>query len=150
MTLDLPDLESMPPEDWLRRIDQIRDTMIGELADLLGETDDPAKLADQLDDAFSQLRRGQSSQSTDDDRTLRVQVELDGDEVVCHHEHADIARRLHHADGDWHIEFETHRQLDHDQASTDPDDDHHRRLAHHLLELLPWWSKHAFTPQSRT
>jgi hypothetical protein len=147
MKLDLPDLDDMRPEDWLRRLDQIRDRLVGELAELLRTTDDPATLADELDQAFGQLRRDGAD---DADASLAIVVSLEGDDVVCRHDGAQTARRLNRENDDWHIELEADRQLDEHDDSTDDTSDHHRRLARRLLELLPWWSKHAFTPISRT
>lgn len=148
MTLDLPDLENIPPEDWLRRLDQIRDELITELADLLRTTDDPEVLADRLKSAFQQLElKGEATGANH----LAVDVELDERDVVCRHAEASNARRLHLDNtGEWRVEVDADRQLDRDVDSTDDDPDHHRRLARQLLELLPWWSKHAFTPESRS
>ena len=129
---NLPDIGNMAPDEFLSRLDRMREELVGELADVLGEAEPAEATAERLADLFEEYALGDA----ESDPEPLVEVRVEGESLVFGREDVEREVVLERVDGVWSPEADIGLAEAEDRAEA---------VAAHILKLVPWWQEGAFT-----
>jgi len=134
---DIPDLGELAPDEWLSRMQEVREQLLEELVEVWETCEEVEPAAEQLEEIFEEYALPGDAGSSGP----VLSVETDDEVVVfSHSSDADEVRVAFEQRGGWRV-------AESKDASTSGDDvgaRDHRELSVEVLQLVPWWREGAF------
>lgn len=132
---DIPDLGELAPDEWLSRMQEVREKLLEELVEVWETFDEIEPAVEQLREVFEEYALPGEAGSSGP--VLSVEA---GEEAVVfsHPSDTDEVRVAFGQQGGWTVTGPG------DEPASDEGERDHREVSVEVLQLVPWWREGAF------
>lgn len=133
---DIPDLGELAPDEWLSRMQEVREQLLEELVEVWETCDEVEPAVEQLEEIFEEYALPREAGSSGP--VLSVEAG-EGTVVFSHSSDTDEVRVALDEQGPWVV-----TEPGDEPTSGDEGEGDYRELSVEVLQLVPWWREGAF------